>query len=73
MGKSISRFIADQYEGGSHGFRMEKRRLIREILIRINDLRCGCVDFPNGPSDVEELTQTAERIHTSLSVKNWGR
>ena len=73
MTTRVPKHISAQYAGGAHGFRREKRRLVREMKTLVNDLRHGCAYFPNGASRPELLRETLDLLAVELSVREWGR
>jgi len=74
MTKKIPKFLAKRYEEGSHGFRMEKRKQIREINKIVRVFMSGAYYFPDeGYEAAIELRANVERLIKELSVKNWGR
>lgn len=73
MTKKIPRFITEQCVNGAHGFRMTKRRLVRQLARLLGDLRFGCYYMPTGNREVKKIDRALENMREALSVKNWGR
>ena len=74
MSKRVPPFIAEQYEGGAHGFRSNKRRLVRDLQKLTDEFQRGAAYFPeDGSKDVSAIWQAVRRLKVKLSVKVWGR
>ena len=74
MAKRVPRFIAEQYKGGSHGFRRSKRVLIRKIETQLKELRMGAAYFTEqGYRDFKMITDLVQRLKRELSTRTWGK
>jgi hypothetical protein len=71
--KRVPAYVARQYVGGAHGFRMTKRAQLKTLIKAYAELRVGSAFFPGGTEPLEKIDEQLKALEQSLSVKNWGR
>lgn len=69
--KRVPKFIAGQH-GGSHAFRSEKRKMIRQLIKLMDKARFGSAYMP-GYEKFKAVDDLLNSLKKDISVKNWGR
>lgn len=71
--KEIPEHVVQRY-GSARAFRAHKRKLARQMLRLLDDLRLGCAYMPDGSMrHIEAIDYELQMIAGAVSVKSWGR
>lgn len=73
MAVRVPKHISQRYADGAHGFRMEKRNLLRILDKILRDFRTGSTHFPCGSEPVDIIQDQIEILKQGLSVRKWGK
>lgn len=71
--RKLPKHVTERYADGAHGFRADKRAIVREMRALLDELRTGCAYFPTGSGPVERIAKELAALKAALSVKAWGR
>ena len=72
--EKISKFILRHYGDSAKIFKKTKRRQIKQLASKLDELRFCYVAMPNGSVNlINEIDDRIEKLERLVSVKSWGR